>query len=511
MKNLRLTIAASLLALFGTVCLAADKASTYGLRYDNVVSRNLWLGGTNVVGMRADSLKASTASIGGSFRHNGYKSTWGEAHNQWSADAGASSIVHLKKFSMAGSFSFCQTMLYNACGSMFLSPGRFPVDISEFTPGTKISQKYSFDGGLSVDLTPELRAGGQIAFQSVNCAKRKDLRYTDYALDFRFRPGLQWHKGDCAVGASFLFERNTETITAQQIGEAAEPYQAFLDKGLFYGAQAEWQGASLHIDEAGINGFPVREMGYGVAIQGSWKGLYADFSFLHANGKVGEKDGTFFTFPSNRFEGAIAWKMTSDKGTEQIFRLDLSYQGTNLRETILEKTTTGGVLTRTTYGDNLIQKKGVFSIAPSWSAVRAKKFEASASFKYIRNEGLAMQMYPCFDSQILRQVTGTLDGRLILKQWSILGNVCLRKGWLKDESGVDSTSDGILAKSSLAHNDNAFQTWKLYQARAFASLTLGARYDWKNGLFLQGTVGTSTLGRSNLWRPQADLHFGIEF
>lgn len=511
MKIRRIIACLLLVCLCATLCLAAQPSSAHSLRYDNLLTRNLWLQGTNVAGMRADSLNASVASIGASFGHNDFKHTWGEASNQWSADAGASSVVHLKKFSMAGSFSFSQTMLYNACGSMFMDSGRFPVDIFEYTPGTKSLQKYYFDGGISVDVCPTMRVGGQIAFQSANCAKRKDLRYTDYALDFIVRPSVQWHNNEGAIGASFLFERNTETISAEQIGEASVPYYAFLDKGMYYGVETVWDGAALHIKEDGVSGFPVIEMGLGAAIQGSWKSLYAEFSFLHANGKVGEKDAVWFTFPSNRFRGTLAWKYESCKGTENVFRLDVSYKKTVLQENIIEKSTTGGVTTRSTYGNNVILQKGVFCVSPSWKAFRADSFEASVVLSYSRNEGLGTQIYPTWNSQVLRKVAAEVGCRFISGAWSVLGDCALGKGWLKEEDGIDSSASGLSVMNFPLLNTSAYDVWKSYNTRCLLSMGFGVRRDWNNGLFLQANIGMATLGTSADLCPRASLRLGIEF
>ena len=113
--------------------------------------------------------------------------------------------------------------------------GKFPVDVLEFTPGRKSFQTYKMYGGLSVDIAPGWRVGGALDFSSRNAAKRKDLRYTGYALDMEVTPSLMYHSGDFAAGVSAIYARSTETVSAEQVGSAQSAPFAFFNEGLYFG------------------------------------------------------------------------------------------------------------------------------------------------------------------------------------------------------------------------------------------------------------------------------------
>lgn len=72
-----------------------------------------------------------------------------------------------------------------------------------------------------------------------------------------------YHSGDLAIGFSYMFSKNSESIKAEVIGTTENSYNAFLDKGLMYGAYEAWDGSGIHLSESGINGFPIKELSNG--------------------------------------------------------------------------------------------------------------------------------------------------------------------------------------------------------------------------------------------------------
>lgn len=110
-------------------------------------------------------------------------------------------------------------------------------------------------GGIAADAGTNWRIGGKIDFTSANYSKRKDLRHTNYRLDLKVAPGIMYHSDHYAIGFSYIFSKNSESVSAEEIGTAATPYYAFLDKGLMYGAYEAWSGSGIHLSESGINGF----------------------------------------------------------------------------------------------------------------------------------------------------------------------------------------------------------------------------------------------------------------
>jgi len=479
------------------------------LRYDNVSERNFGLQGSNVTMMRGeDSVTISYARVGGSYE-SGQNRLLSDAPRQWSAGASAHTILHLDKMSMTGSFGFKQTMFYDACGSMFTSPGRFPVDLLEFTPGRKSRQDYFFTGGISVDLDPSWRLGGDISFAATNYAKLKDLRYLNYAMDFSVRPSVQYIvNSDLSFGASFIFERNTETITAEQIGETLEPYSVFLDKGIHYGLLQDWQGSGVHLAEAGISGFPLARMGYGVGLQAIVGDFYADLSFVGSSGKVGEKDAIWYKFPSSRFNMLLGWKGKSPSGTEHIARLDLSYEYQKNSESVMDKVTSSGVTTRKIYGYNDILSRSEFSLTPSWKAVSYGSWEASASIGYTRSASVGSMMYPYINSQTLNSLGADCSALTYLGSFSARLNLGFSRGFLYDSSRVSSTfaSEPVQTQTRLTEY---YDNWVWYNTAFCFNTGLLLRYDFDNGLYL--SADGSFAIRKKMLRSYFGLSFGYTF
>ncbi len=476
-------------------------------RYSNIYDRNPWLRGDNVAGMRTDSLDISEALIGGNYAA-GENRLSSEAPKQWSVGAEASTIMHLERFSMVGHFGFEQTTMYNACGGMFLEGGRYPVEIYEYTPGTKSRQVYSFDGGFSVDLTGNVRFGAVVDFKSTNCSKRKDLRYTDYALDLSFRPGFQWHSGKWSAGLAAALECNTETVTAEQIGVAETSYYAFLDKGMFYGLEQAWEGGGIHLSEPGISGFPVRELGFGVSAQLSWnEALYFDLSYLHGNGSMGEKDAIWMNFPSDRLSSTIQWKFSSPAGTEHILRLDGILKGTTLNENVIEKITQGGVTTRRTYGSNTVFTRSRFSLTPAWTAVRPSVYEAKLEISYSRDNELSSYQYPYINGQILRSIGFCFEGRYTApcRLSPILG-LWAGTGFLDESS---RRAGEIESKTGPVRQQSHYDNWKWYMTSPSLGARVGLRYTFLNSLYLEASCRAQFRGGKN--RMEAGLSFGYTF
>lgn len=476
-------------------------------RYENIHDRNPWLRGDNVAGMRADSLSISEAVLFGNYTE-GENRLMSQAPRQWSVGAEASSIRHLKRFSMVGSFGFEQTTMYDACGGMFLEGGRYPVELFEYTPGTKSRQIYSFSGGLSVDLNAQWRIGAIVDFKSTNYSKRKDLRYTDYALDLSFRPGLQWHKDRWSTGIAAIVQRNTETIAAEQIGVSATSYKAFIDKGMFYGLEQPWDGGGIHLSEAGISGFPVREICWGLSAQLSWnEALYFDLSYLHGSGSIGEKDAIWMTFPSDRLSSTIQWKFSSPGGTEHILRLDSMLKDQILDENVIEKVTQGGVTTRRTYGSNAIFRRNGFSVNPSWTAVRPSVFELKVEASYSRGDALSSYQYPYLNGQVLQSAGFATEVRYMspFGLSPILG-LWFNKSFL-DES--IRTSADVISKTELVRQQTYYDDWKWYMTTPAFGARAGLRYTFINSLYLEATGKSMFRGGKN--RFEANLSFGYTF
>ena len=256
------------------ICLATllIPALSHAQDAGNVWTSNPWNDGKGATGIRLSEASGAYAEASGSFVTGGLRGT-SEAASAWTAGVKTAAVRHYGRFSAAGSFGYEQLWGRDMCGSMLVRPGYYPVDVYEFTPGPKVRQTYTLSGELSIDLSPSWRLGVGTSFLSSDYAKRKDLRHTTYLLDLGVRPGIQFHRGRFAVALNYILAKNGETVRAEQVGTKVASYDAFLDKGLYFGTGQLWTGSGIHLDEAGVSGFPVGEWLQGGSLQLSRGGL----------------------------------------------------------------------------------------------------------------------------------------------------------------------------------------------------------------------------------------------
>ena len=231
--------------------------------------QDAWHEGRNVAGLAGAeaSEKPSQATLFGKFTSGDFRN-WSQGKTLWSAGATASSEIQLKDMVMVGSFGFTQEYGTQMMGSMFTNPGYYLVDVVEFTPGSKSRQTYNLDGGIAWKNGGRWIPGFTAHFQGINYAKRKDLRHTTYRQELEVVPSVLYQGEGWRIGASYIFEKNSEFIQAEQVGPArADSYYALLDKGMRYGAYQAWDGSGIHLAEPGVDRFPVQETAHGGSLQ----------------------------------------------------------------------------------------------------------------------------------------------------------------------------------------------------------------------------------------------------
>ncbi|MCQ2142918.1 MAG: hypothetical protein MJY56_02490 [Bacteroidales bacterium] len=378
--NRRNIILSAAVVLFAALCSPALRAEGF------------WDGGYNVSGVRLDpTVKGSNAELYGNYIGGLFKSS-SQPVSAWTVGAKASSLVHFDKLSLTGSFGFEQFNGKGMAGSMFITPETYPVDVIEFTPGPKVRQKYSMSGGIAYDIAPEWTIGVKVDFLSANYSKRKDVRHTNYRLDMDVAPGFVYHADDFAVGLNYIYRRDTESIEADQIGFASEPYYAFLSKGLLYGAYGVWDGSGLHLDETGTSAFPIIQNTHGAAAQFTAGGFFAEAEYRHSSGAAGEKDRTWFRFPGHEVSVNLSYRLPRPSATHT-FRLKGSWKTVSNYETVLETTTSGGIVNVVEYGSNLTYVKDGFILKPQYNLVM-KQVRAAASVEASWLDEQASPMYP---------------------------------------------------------------------------------------------------------------------
>ena len=317
----------------------------------------LGLGAQEIGLLRLDAPREGakgSASLYGGFEEGGYKPAF-QASSLWKAGAGAQGVLHSYRTSWQGSFSFEQVNGKEMLTSMFLEPGYFPVDVLEFTPGDKTRQTYRMGGGFATELDGDfLVLGGKASYSASNYAKRKDIRHTTYGMSLRVEPTVTFKMYDKAgMSIAYIFRKRTESIDAEQVGAATDQsYYAFLDKGLRYGTYQVWDGDGLHLDEAGVGVFPVKEYAHGVGYILEVPEFSSGIEALWKRGYVGEKGYDWFRYPGSELK-----LFMERKWTRQNLRLEMMLQDDQLEEAVLDKVSAGGVTTPEVYGYNAVSDR----------------------------------------------------------------------------------------------------------------------------------------------------------
>ena len=491
--------------------LLCSAAASYCQTYAGATAANFWYLGSNAAGIRCDtSVSASDASLYAGIETGKFKSS-SQATFCWRAGASARTLMHLEKFSMKGAFSFEQFQGEGMAGSMFITPASYPVDLIEFTPGTKTKQTYSFDGGISVDLTPNLRLGGELDFTSANYSKRKDLRHTNYRLDLTFSPGIVWHSGDLALGVNYIFHRETETVTAEQVGTGESSYYAFLDKGLLYGAYEVWTGGGLHLSEAGVSGFPVVENSHGIGLQAGWKDFFAEARLSRSNGRTGEKQQVWFRFPGTSARLVAGYRIKGENASQTI-KAELTWRRRTNFETVLEKVTSGGVSTVEEHGSNQVYDRSDWRLTPSW-ALSARKFSLDASLVLASAYETSTAMYPYLNSQKYYTLLARVGGSIKAGRFTPALALSYGNGFWTTSEAVADTGSGATSEPY------KLETYWLGQMDYITACQLrlepSLRFSIGHGMY----VGADALivKAFNLqlikgeWRTRAFLRFGYNF
>ncbi len=429
-------------------------------RFEEVMGHNPWNASLNRAGLRCDTTEYSYAEVWGTLERGGLMN---HSSTDKGFDAGGrtESIRHFKRLSFAGNFAYDYFSGSEMWGSMFTTPGSWPVDLYEYTPGRKIRERYAFEGDLSADMGEHWRLGIGIDFMAGNYAKRKDLRHKNTTLDFEVIPAVQWHKGRWAVGAVYLFEKHTESVEAEEIGSTPDSYKAFLDKGLYYGVEQLWTSGDLHLDESGISSFPIQKNIHGAGLQLQYGELFGEAAYRHTSGDTGEKGSVWHEFEGDRLSGLISWHHRTQKGARHILRAEIDWQLLKNREVILTTTTEGGVTIPTVYGSVPILEQRTLhtGLGYEWEQ-GGSHFEAGIAYTLRREQ--SSLLYPRIMGQTLRQWHLFVRERYSWRPAELTLGMHLRRGshseWEASESGLIPESPYPMQQSELFAWENEYLT-----------------------------------------------------
>lgn len=493
MMRLRTTIF-SLLALLS--------AAAYGQRYESIVRHNAWNMGGGAAGLRCDSLSASYAEIYALKENGGMKPSYASA-DSWNFGAQMRSVCQMEKISFAGGFGFDYFTGAGMCGSMFSDPQYYPVDILEFTPGRKIRETYTFAGALSAELGRGLLLGVNTDFAAGSYSKRKDLRHKNNILDFDIMPSLTYRFGRGAVGATYIFGKRGESLSANEYGVSSETYDAFFDKGICFGEQSLWTGNGIHLDYAGVSGFPVREFTNGAMLQAEWRGVYADVSYRRGSGRTGEKQTIWHEFTSD----AVAAHAAVNIRGVWFVRASFESRGQNNSENVISSVTDNGVTTDRKFGSNKIFARNTVSASVEGEYCSERR-EVVFGGRFRSLDRLSTLTYPHWRLHSMHYGELFADARAIFGRFEL--SLSLFGGAGSSSEGRDAlgSTDYPLCREDFLAAEVEWYTAARVGAGAGVRCNMGKFYVDLRGDYMRGLMNTVAIGRN---RGSVRLSAGYRF
>lgn len=402
------------------------------LRAQDIYNWEAWRMGRNIAGLAASSsprgevsarIERSNAELAAGVETGGYRSL-SEAQTLWSGGVTADTEVHYKDMLLIGDFSFRVSGGEAMCGSMFINPGHYPIDILEFTPGGKTLQSYGLGGGIAWRNGSCFIPGCTFRFGGSNYSKRKDLRHTTYNQELEIVPSLIYDGDGIVLGVSGIFGKDSEFVQAEQIGSAtADSYYAFLDKGLRYGTYRVWDGNGVHLSESGVDRLPVRQYSYGVALQAELgASLYADVEYVRTSGEVGEKGYSWFRFPGGSVATKLVWSLHRPSGVH-VFKASYDWRRQETYETVIDRVNSGGVTTPVECGYNRIFERRCFSTGSAYDFYASGGAELHSELLIIKEKKRSTLMYPFIDLDQVTLLRLGVDGMLPLGNLELSGGM----------------------------------------------------------------------------------------
>lgn len=455
-----------------------------------VFSQSPWRQGRNIAGVAcssSDEGQEASAEIGAKYTSGNFRSP-SQGKTLLTGEAKAEGEARYKDLLLQGNFGFTLVRGTEMMGSMFTEPGYYPIDVLEFTPGIKVRQCYDIGGGLAWKNDSRWTLGSTVRFRGVNYAKRKDLRHTTYRQEVEAAPSLLYQGEGWMAGVSFVFEKTSEFISAEQVGQAkAESYYAFLDKGIRYGIQQVWDGSGTHLKEAGVERFPVKEYTHGIAVQASlgtrW---YADFEYDYTRGEAGEKGYTWFCFPGHKISGKVLYALPGASGVHR-FQAHLDWMRQENHETVLEKESLNGVTTPHIYGSNNIFQRRNLEAGPSYAFAHQRGWAVASALLLSNTRDRSTMMYPFIDYDESTHLRWTLRTQIPLGPLTLFAGglfgckigerrhvvdsadeslgineppLRLQSWWERENEGLDATR--VSLSLALRYNFQLGPQWPLY-------------------------------------------------
>ena len=290
--------------------------------YQFVKRTDAWLTSQNAAGLtRLNHPSISEAEVSLTKRKGGHID-WYQSPDVLQVTANVESFTRISQRTVVfGAMTYDNFSGRDMAGSAFINPDHKPFDIVEYSlvnTGTKHRDTYRLTGAVGIDVGRGTAVGLRLDYTAANYAKYKDLRHKNKLMDLTFTAGLnrQLSIVNCqfTVGANYLYQRTTESVTFSLYGNEDKVYKSLIDYGTFMG-RVEQFGSSGYTDQG--REMPLVDDYNGASIQFSLQPtdnltFYNALTYSHRVGYYGRKSPYTITYTNHHadlltYEAHLSW------------------------------------------------------------------------------------------------------------------------------------------------------------------------------------------------------------
>lgn len=260
--------------------------------YSLLKNRNVWLTGSNAAALTTYN---DSNVVKGDVRFS-YDSDNAEPNNNYASattwGAEVESFYRLSKSIMVfGSMAFHNTETGKQTGSALINTDDIkPFDILTEIPGNTSLQRIDVTGALGWNVWKRMSIGANVNYTTATYSRTKDLRHANAFMNLKANAGVFADLKGIALGATFLYRRNSESLIFKTYGTNDIVYTSLIEYANGIGISETYNG----------NGFtdqteqPLFSEYKGVTAQiavpiGKKLSVFADFSYAHRKGYYGKE------------------------------------------------------------------------------------------------------------------------------------------------------------------------------------------------------------------------------
>lgn len=348
----------------------AQSADSVIVEKDFLFQSQPWLSSGHVLGISYLPVSSYSVVRGSATPRRGDFINFFEADRSISLGTDVTSYRRLTpKTTLSGSIAYQNFLGQNMGGSAFLTPTLNPFDINEYadtTTGAKRLEHYKVQGGVSSELTPKMKIGGQVKYETGNYTKLKDMRHTNKLLQFDMDLAASWQlQEQLQLGLGYKYHRRIESLGFRIYGNTDRQYQSLINFGSFMGMIELYDSDSGYMAETN----PLFDQSHGVSLTLSTKlfenlNWFSEITYGRRAGYFGKEGTTQIKHTEHEgdrftYQGNLTFRQPSRLHHLQLVlvrqQLD-NFQNVYRRETEL-----GGARRIVYYGQNKVFDRNEFS------------------------------------------------------------------------------------------------------------------------------------------------------